>query len=214
MPLVDVISWHPMYGTSPEYDDYADYYYDYPAIVQRIKDTAEDNGFVGEYQADELTWRTTNTAIPDQPWVYSPITASKYFSRSALMHLGMDVGIGIGADYLITPNLCTVMAGVEPVDLPIEIQSTATNIVSYTFTMPDGSDMVALWTNGFAVENDPGVEAALAIPDFSASEVVAIDILYGFEQNLLFETESGNLVISNLLVRDYPILIQFRDTSP
>ncbi len=39
MPLVDVISWHPMYGTSPEYELYQDYYYDYPAMVQRIKDT-------------------------------------------------------------------------------------------------------------------------------------------------------------------------------
>ncbi len=214
MPLVDGISWHPMYGTAPEYDVYADYYYDYPAIVQRIKDTAEANGFVGEYQADELTWRTTNTAIPDQPWVFSPITASKYFGRGALMHRGMDVGVGIGSDYMITPNLCTVMAGVEPVDLPIEIQSTATNIVSYTFTTPDGGYMVALWTNGIAVENDPGVEAILNIPDFSASEVIVKDILYGFEQELIFETESGGLKIPNLLVRDYPILIQLIDASP
>jgi len=211
MPLVDVISWHPMYGTSPEYDLYKDYYYEYPAMVQRIKETAAANGFVGEYRADELTWRTPYNAIPDQPWVYSPIAANKYFSRAALMHLGMDIDVGLGSGYFLTRNLCTAVAGAEPVNLPIEIQSTAANIVSYTFSLPDGDYLVGLWTDGIAVEDDPGIETTLTIPGLSASEVIGIDILNGFEQELITETENGDLVINNLLVKDYPIIIRLSD---
>jgi hypothetical protein len=214
MPLVDVISWHPMYGTSPEYDLYIDYYYGYPAMVQKIKDTAAANGFVGEYQADEIGWATPDNAVPDQPWVYSPAVAPKYVGRGIVMHRGMDIGVGLDDENDVVRVLCTVMAGAEPVDLPIEIQSTAENIASYTFSLPDSGYMVALWTDGIAVENDPGVETSLTIPGVLASQVVGIDVLYGFEQELITETENGNLVIRNLLVRDYPILIKLNDTIP
>lgn len=211
MPLVDVISFHPMYGTSPEFDLYVDYYYNYSEMIQRIKDTAAANGFVGEYQADELTWRTQDNSDPGQPWEYSQITVNKYFGRGALMNLGMDVGIGIGADYFLLPNLSTAMAGAKPVNLPIEIQSTALNIVSYAFSLPDDGYLVAIWTDGIAVDDDPGIETSVTIPGFSASKIVAIDILYGLEQELKTEVENGDLLIHNLLVKDYPILIKLVD---
>jgi hypothetical protein len=38
--------------------------------------------------------------------------------------------------------------------------------------------------------------------------VVGIDVLNGFEQELVTETENGNLVIRNLLIKDYPIIIR------
>jgi hypothetical protein len=212
MPLVDVISWHPMYGVSPEHDQFRDYYYNYPAFVQSIKETATAYGFVGEYHADELTWRTTYKE--DQPWVYTPIRANKYFSRAAIMHLGMDIDVGLGSGYYIIRRLSTVMAGAEPADLPIEIQSAATNIVSYSFSLPDGGYLVGVWTDGIAVEDDPGNEATLTFPDFSASYVNVIDVMNNLEQALLTETENGDLVIRNLLVKDYPILIIFSDTTP
>jgi hypothetical protein len=56
MPLVDAVSWHPLYGASPEYD--REYYYAYPSIVQEMKDTVSAHGFLGEYDAGEITWWT------------------------------------------------------------------------------------------------------------------------------------------------------------
>lgn len=64
MPLVDVISWHPLFGESPVNE--ATYYYAYPSIVREIKDTAEAHGFSGEYEADEITWWTVGEEN-DQP---------------------------------------------------------------------------------------------------------------------------------------------------
>lgn len=213
MSLVDVFAWHPMYGTSPAYDLYRDYYYQYPSFVQEIKDVASAHGFVGEYQADETGWATPETAISDQPWVYSPIVAAKYFGRGILMHLGMDIGVGVPDDNSVVRNLCTIMAGAETVNLPIQIQSTATNIVSYTFSLPNDDYLVALWTDGVAVDDDPGIEAILTFPGFSAGKVIAIDILDGIEQQIIADNVDGNLIIHNLLVKDYPFILRITGAS-
>jgi hypothetical protein len=213
MPLVDVVAWHPMYGTSPAYDLYRDYYYNYPAFVQEIKDVAIAHGFNGEFQADEIGWATPETAISDQPWVYTPNVASKYLGRGILMHLGMDVGVGAPDDNNLARILGTVMAAAEPVSLPAQIQSTATNIVSYAFSFPNGDHLIALWTDGVAVDNDPGVSTTLTIPGFGDRRVTGIDILSGFEQQLIASDEDGTLAIRDLLVKDYPIVLRLTSFS-
>jgi hypothetical protein len=132
------------------------------------------------------------------------------------MHLGMDVSVGVGGmDSTGFPwscptvrNLNTVMAGTVPTTLAVEIESEATNIVSYGFTLPNGDMLFALWTDGVAVDDDPGVHTTLSFPSLSASQVVGLDVLHGFEQELITETENGNLVIRNLLVKDYPIILR------
>ena len=131
------------------------------------------------------------------------------------MHLGMDVAVSqfyyseqqVQIVHTIQ-NLRTVMAGAEPASLSVEIESEATNIVSYSFRLSNGDRLFALWTDGVAVDDDPGVEATLTLPGFSAQKVVGIDVLNGFEQELLTSTEGGNVVIRNLLIRDYPIILR------
>ncbi|GAG47462.1 unnamed protein product, partial [marine sediment metagenome] len=71
--------------------------------------------------------------------------------------------------------------------------------------------LFALWTNGTAVDNDPGVNTTLTFPGLSVRKVVGLDVLNGFEQELVTETENGNLVIRNLLVKDYPIILRLID---
>ncbi len=211
MPMVDVISWHPMYGTSPEYDLYRDYYYGYPELVQKLKNIADANSFHGEFQADEIGWSTPANAVQDQPWIYSPIKAAKYLGRGIVMHLGMDVGVGVGDGDDIVRSLSTVMAGADPENRPIQIQCPGIDIVKYTFSLPDDGSLIAMWTDGAAVDHDPGIEAVLTIPGFSASEAVGIDVLYGFEQELITETVNGDLVIRDLLVKDYPLIIRLTE---
>ena len=48
---------------------------------------------------------------------------------------------------------------------------------------------------------------SLTFSDLSAQKVVAIDVLNSFEQELVTEAENGDLVIRNLLVKDYPIIL-------
>jgi hypothetical protein len=214
MPLVDVVSWHSFYGESPEYEETRDYWYAYPSMVQQIKDVASAHGFDGEYQVDELTWWTTGTAPPDQPWEYSPTVAEKYTSRAIVMHLGMDIATtinrGAGTSLRV---LCTVMAGAEPAALPVQIHTTVTNTVSYTFSSPGDNRLVALWTDGIAAEYDPGITTTVTLPGFVDHAVTGIDVVYGFEQPIITSEEDGNLVIRNLLVKDYPIILRLSSTK-
>jgi hypothetical protein len=216
MPLVDAIAAHPMYGASPQYDEIRQYYYDYPALVQEMRDVASTQGFSGEYFAEEMSWRTPVNPNPYEPWEYTATVAAKYYARGIVMNLGMDVWAGIGGELYdtippvarVVQNLSTVMAGASPVSLSLEIQSEATNIMSYAFSLPNGDTLVALWTNGTAVDADPGVNTTLTFPGLSARKVVGIDVLNGFEQELITETQNGNRVIQNLLVKDYPTMLR------
>jgi hypothetical protein len=214
MPLFDVVSWHPMYDAAPDIEFFGNYYYEYPSIIQEIKQTASGHGFQGEYWGTELTWCSKEFPLckpADQPWgVHDDIQSAKYYARGIVMQLGLDVSVGLGGfqsdalwSYPTMRNLNTVMAGTRPISLAVEIESEATNIMSYGFTLPNGDRLFALWTNGAAVDDDPGVKTTLTFPGLSAQKVVGMDVLNGFEQELITETGSGNLVIRNLLVKDY-----------
>ncbi len=206
-PLIDVISWHPFYGHTP--DD--PYYQNYPQMIKELKalGTAED--FSGEFLAEEMLWRIERADEPQQS--VSAIVSAKYLARAILTHLGLDVtasvsGMFPGECSHFVRRLCTVMAGGAPINLPLEIESDADNIVYYGFTLPNGDRLLALWTNGAAVDEDSGVQADLLLRGFSVQNVVGVDIRNGVEHEILTSTQNGNLIIRELLVKDYPIILR------
>lgn len=210
MPLVDVVEWHPLYGQSPEYEDERQYYYEYPSMIQKIKDTASAHGFTGEYVADEIHWCTLDQV--ESGWhAYTETKSAKYYARGIIMHLGEDVAVSqiMLRDkpkiYQTVQNLCTVMAGAKPSDLPVEIQSEAENIRSYSFSLTNGDKLITLWTDGVAVDDNPGVKANIIFEGLTAQEVIGIDMLNGYTQPIII---NGN-VIQNLIVRDYPLILRF-----
>ncbi|MFZ5820873.1 MAG: NosD domain-containing protein [Chloroflexota bacterium] len=214
MPLVDGVSLHPFYGPSPAYPDVARYYDTYPAFVEELRMLAHDSGFTGKFFADELTWRTPVNADPGQPWIYPEIVSAKYYTRGILTHLGLDITVGADVGtfmpsiYSTVRNLSTVMAGNTPANLDVEIESAADDLMYYGFDLSNGERLFAIWTNGAAVEYDLGVSATLTFPGSSAQSVTGIDVLNGFEQELVAGTENGNLIIRDLLVKDYPIILR------
>jgi len=209
-PLVDGISWHPFYDNIPS----DPYYQDYPEMVAGIQELAAYQGFKGEYFADELLWRT----VTEEGWEGGPpvnqLIAAKYYTRAIAEHRGLGVNVTIQTFFqepFLAPihNLCDTLAGAEPTDIALSlVPSEAANVRHYAFALPNGDRLIALWTNGEAVEDDPGVSATLTIPSFSAQKVIGIDVLNGFEQEVITETENGDLVIQNLLVKDYPIILR------
>jgi hypothetical protein len=113
-----------------------------------------------------------------------------------------------------TRNLYTVMAGTRPIVYSIDIEREPVNTLTYSFALPIGDRLFALWTDGEATDDDPGESVTLTFPGVSAQQVMGIDVLYGFEQELITEMENTNLIINNLLVKDYPIFIKISDTVP
>jgi len=213
MPLVDVISWHPMIGTSPAYEEQMQYYYEYPSLVQEIKEVAVAHGFKGEFEADEIHWPIPPQPEPPSP-AYSNIQSVKYLTRSILTHLGMDVTV---TQLLLVDNpqlyrtnayLSTVMAGNKTINLPATIQSEAKYVKSYGFSLPNGDNLLAVWNDGSAVDYDTGIPFTLTIPDFANWNATGIDVLNGFEQKLITNSENGDLIIHDFLLKDYPIIIR------
>ena len=216
MPLIDAINIHPMYGASPEFNDLSQYYYEYPNLVSDIKRMAAEHGFTGEYIAEELTWRTSITPNPNEPWEYTEPVAAKYYARGIVIHRGMGMWAAIGGvEYERMPSivqvvrsLTAILDGAEPEPLEVYFESQASNLTSYTFSTPNGDRLIALWADGTAVNYDPGVVVTITIPGFSANEVIGIDPFNGYEQQLDIESSNNNIVIKNLLVKDYPIFLR------
>ncbi len=226
-PMFDVISWHGIYDPVPNSAFYGNYYYEYPMIVEEIKQTASDHGFDGEFWGTEITWCSEEFPSchpPDQPWEMSKTDkiAAKYDARSFVMHIGMDVGVGWGGlespeqpwSYPTVQRLNTLMAGARPISHAVKIENEPPDTATYAFTLPNGDMLFALWNDGVAVNDDPGVTTTLTFPGITANKVVGLDVLHGIEQELITETENGDLIIRNLLVKDYPLLIKLSIAVP
>jgi len=228
MPMIDCISFHPSPDLSPEYDPACytgipcpaigeGYYQFYQEMIQEIKQIASSHGFKGEYLCEGPVF--AEKPRPPQTHYYPDIIAAKYYARVIIMYLNNEiiVALPLGDEPLIpitvttVRNLCNVMEGTSPVDLQAEIQSEATNIRSYSFSSLDGDKLLALWTDGVAVDDDLGIEATITLPNFSAKKATGIDVLNGFEQELVTSVEDGSLVIHSLLIRDYPLIIRLSD---
>jgi len=231
MPIVDAISWHAG-SSSPEYQ--TKYYYNYPSLVQEIKDTASAHGFKGEYIIEELNWRTPKEPHPTEYTEYGELTSAKYYARGIVMNLGMNfTHVGLAGpspeqyDELpdatrVIRNLCNIMAGAKPVSVPLEIQrkdnsflvgcqlacASAKNIRYYCFSLPNSDRLIALWIDSKAIDDYSGINTTVTIEGFSAQRVTGIDILNSFEQELVTSIEDGNLVIGDLYVKDYPIILR------
>jgi hypothetical protein len=209
--MVDGISWHPFYDNVPS----DPYYQDYPEMFQSIKDLAASQGFTGEYFVDEILWTTVDEENWDNGPPVSQLIAAKYYTRTITEHRGLGVNVTIQTFFqvpFLAPihNLCDILAGAEPTDIALSLETDA-NVRYYAFVLPNGERLVALWTNDVAVEEDYGVNATLTMSSFSAQSVIGIDVFHGFEQELITEMDNGDLVIRDLLVKDYPIILRLID---
>jgi parallel beta-helix repeat protein len=227
MPIVDAVAWHP--GPYPVMLGGAvDHLYRVPETIQEIQSTAAAHGFQGEYLPYEIQWPTAYNPTPSQPWnVYSETVSAKYFGRGILDHQGLGmVSLLAGTAYEgnlpkmdVIRNLANLLAGAKATPLPLQVQSTLTDVVSYTFT-DTGNDsyLVALWQDGFATnEIEPGTPLTLTIPGITATlqlltysdlSVTGYDVLHNFQQPLEAHMDGTSLVISNLQVRDYPLMLR------
>jgi hypothetical protein len=222
--LSDAIAWHPNFGPSPGELWYSDYYYGYPTLARSIKERAWSQGFEGEFMATEVCYRTSLNPNPrgDEPWEHSPIVAAKYFARGIVLNLGLDLVVGPSAElfWQITPvisaisNLCTVMASHEAIDMTVGIDIEYDGPVAYcAFRYPNGDRMLAVWTDGIAQDEDLGIPATIAFPGLAAGKVTGINVLHGFEQELVFEIDGEDTIIRDLLVKDYPTLLRLSDAT-
>ncbi len=179
-------------------------------IIVNFQQIAE---VLGRKQEHLLKYILKELAVPGDIKKRAVIFGAKGFSR------GRDHVIGGGHPFRETvfktvKNLCLTLEGVEAVLLPVEIDIDTDGTVAYcAFRYPNGDRMLAIWTDGIAQDEDPGVLATITFPGLTAEKIVAIDVLHGFEQELVFEIDGDSTIIRDLLVKDFPILIHLSDVT-
>jgi len=216
MQFADVVSWHPLYGNIPDSGQYPEYFAAYPSLLADIMDTARKNGFQGEFIAGEISYGGSQCGGCDvvDP-TYTEVVWAKYTARGIILHFGNDVAVSLGGmssqrliQFNTIRNIANVFSGMRADEFAVEAQTESATYQMFTFAGSDGSRLVALWADGVAVNYDPGIPSTITIPGFAGWKATGIDVLNGFEQGLITEDENGNLVISDFLLKDYPIIIR------
>jgi hypothetical protein len=90
------------------------------------------------------------------------------------------------------------MDGAAPANLGVHIQTEAPDVTTYAFVLPNGDRMLALWTDGAAVDEDPGVPATLTFTGRSA-EVRSASTCSRASSRRSSRGRSRRLVIDELL---------------
>ncbi|MBI2841771.1 MAG: discoidin domain-containing protein [Armatimonadetes bacterium] len=175
---------------------------------------------------------------PDWNYDVSELTKAKYLARLVFLHAGLDIPVfwneiwndqhvdrevgllrnTVSADpqsplspqaaYYVMRTCATVLDGVSPAAIPVEVVPASPEIQTYAFTNAKGERLIALW---LAIREDDefsGREISIVLHDVDSRRAVGIDTLNGFEQQLRAMQEGNNLRIPNLVVRDYPLVIR------
>ena len=103
------------------------------------------------------------------------------------------------------------MPGNEPASISVIIETEDLNVSNYGFALPNGDRLLALWNDGIAADYDPGTPSTIVLPGRAGQIAIGIDVLYGYEQELVVTTDGEDLIINDLLIRDYPLIIRLSD---
>lgn len=230
-PLVDVIAWHPFYGTHqdlPQYRNYRD-------EVRAWKRVCESFGFKGEYMATESGYYAPYPP-PEKPFAggaVSEIVKAKYLARYITMSVGLDLttfwnttwhhyiwwDLGLfrnsfsadpvsptqpQAAYYVLRTLCTVLDSVTPAPATVEFSNKQSQFEVEAFRLPGGERLVGIWIPGRVEDDSPRVTTDVHFPGITFKSAAGIDVLNGTEQAL----QASGSEVRNLIVKDYPVFIR------
>lgn len=230
-PLVDVIPWHPFYGTRQDSPEFRNYRSD----VKAWKKVCESYGFKGEYMATESGWYAPYPA-PAKPFgggAVSEMIKAKCLARYITMSVGLDLttfwnttwhhyiwwDLGLfrnsfsadpvsptqpQAAYYVLRTLCTLLEAVEPAQIDIEFSNKAESFEIDAFRLENGGTLVAIWLPNEPEDVSRRVETDLIFPAIPFARATGIDVLNGSEQVLSVSTNR----IPAVVTKDYPTFLR------
>jgi len=233
-PLVDIIPWHPFYGTRQDLPVYRNYRSD----VNDWKKVCESYGFKGEYMATESGWYAPYPA-PETPFgggAVSEIVKAKCLARYITMSVGLDLttfwnttwhhytwwDLGLfrnsfsadpisptqpQAAYYVLRTLCTVLESAKPETIPVEFSNQERKFEVEAFRISDGGVLIAVWLPEEPADDSPEVMTDLTLAGLKFSRATGIDALNGTEQQL--NISGGRL--PGMVIKDYPIFMRLEN---
>ena len=240
--LVDVIGWHPFYGTDPESPVYRNYAND----VKDTKKLAESYGFKGEYQANEWSFFApypVGKPIGISCLMVSELVKAKYVARLTLTHVGLDItsffcatwaelnvnwDLGLfrntfSADplypqqpqpaYYALRTLSTILDSVTPTQIDAEFSNKEKSFETVGLKAENGDLLLAVWIPGRGSDDFPDTATDIIFPHTQFQQATGIDVLNGSEQVLQSSKSKGKSILKGMLIKDYPIVIKLHDVS-
>jgi len=216
--LADAISLHTVNNdASPVF--HSEYYYGYDAMWKNIKQIAQANGFHGEYDADELNYRSNYSLNSLQPesgdyHPYEPEIAAKYIGRMIAINLGLNISVGTsGTDATARPfegnmirNMAYLLDGLHAYSFPVSVKSESKLIRYYTFIDDDGNKYVAIWDDGAAKVVSDNYAGSLKVEDTSAISVTAMDPFKSTMQEMKFVNNENEVLLDGINITDSPVI--------
>jgi hypothetical protein len=202
----------------------------YSEAIEYLREEAAKLGFEGELQANESGAYAIHRDRTSQ------LIAAKYLARSIILHTSLKVPmfwnettsllrpswqpfwgnsepeLKPAYSYYVMRTLCTVLDCAEPSDLNLNVQSDSDKAFEvYSFNLPADKKLAAVWipekSRKKRLDDYEGSIAELKVKTKEPKQVYGIDILNGRSQKLKFSYIQGDLTISDLVVKDYPLLI-------
>lgn len=232
-PLIDVIPWHPFYGTRQDQPEYRSY----RADVRAWKQHCQSAGFKGEYMATESGWYAPYPA-PEKPFgggAVSEIVKAKCLARYITMSVGLDLttfwnttwhhytwwDLGLfrnsfsadpisptqpQAAYYVLRNLCTLLDSAVPISIDVQFSNSTKEVDMDAFRLPNGDSLLAIWLSGEPVDLSPTMITDANIASNPFSSATAINVLNGTEQPLQIVGHK----IPQLVIQDYPVFLRLK----
>jgi hypothetical protein len=218
LPLADAISLHTVNNdASPVF--HSDYYYGYDEMWKEIRKVAEENGFTGEYIADELNYRSLYSLDVLQPEIgdyhpYEPEIAAKYIGRMIAINLGLDISVGTSgtdpdrrpAESRMIRNMAYLLEGLQTKSYPVIVNSEVDQVRFYTFEDQTGDRYVTIWNDGEAQVVCGDEEFSMVVENITAEAVTALDPFFSVKQNMNFINTSAGVEVNAILLKDYPVI--------
>jgi len=231
--LVDVVGFHPFYGT----DLGSEYYASYPERFRALKTYAAAKGFKGEYMATEANW----SIFPfpsDNYGLGGEMRLAKNILRTSVSNLGLGIysfycetwntsfpwNLGLfrgtfasnplntvmpSAGYYAFRTLSTVMDEAVPAQISVAFDGPAADFETYAFRKPSGDSLVSVSLSGSTYDGQSrSRKIRLSVKNMKAARITVLDLLNGNEQEVKWSRQGADISISNLNIPDYPIIVR------
>ncbi len=115
------------------------------------------------------------------------------------------------AAYYVTRNLATMLDTLEPGEVDYSIDSAPANLEVFALKAPDGPAL-AIWLGGRAQDRCDGVSVDVRVLS-RCRKAIAYDPMNGVSQELSVAPDGDALMLTGMLVRDWPLIIRLFDES-
>ena len=113
------------------------------------------------------------------------------------------------AGYYAFRTLATVMEQAVPADFGVSFSGRQADFESYGFRKPSGEIMVSATLAGTPKDGPSRrTKSDVTIAGVRPKQIIVVDLLNGFEQDLKWERQGNGVRISGLYVPDYTIIIR------